>query len=107
MKSDVGFYGDSDSKALTMVEELYGNSKVTKFECIGLNQKRVGCCLRKLKKSVSGLKALSASMIAIALRSSCTSVKAMSHAIMASFCYLASTPTRYLYDHCEKGSDSW
>ena len=49
-----GFYGDGDSKAYTEVKDIYGDGLVTKFECIGHYQKRVGMRLRKLKKRVTG-----------------------------------------------------
>ena len=46
----MSFYGDGDSKAYKEVENVYGEEKVTKYECIGHYQKRVGNRLRKLKK---------------------------------------------------------
>ena len=58
-----GFYGDGDSKAYTEVKDIYGKDSVTKFECIGHYQKRVGTRLRKLKKRVKGLRALNDGMI--------------------------------------------
>ena len=30
----MGFYGDGDSKAFANTENIYGNGKVTKYECI-------------------------------------------------------------------------
>ena len=30
----MGFYGDGDSKAFANIENIYGNGKVTKYECI-------------------------------------------------------------------------
>ena len=45
-----GFYGDGDSKAFAMVEHIYEDNVVIKYECIGHYQKRVGNRLRKLKK---------------------------------------------------------
>jgi len=45
------FYGDGDSKAYPAVQKIYGSNKpITKYECIGHYQKRVGCRLRRLKK---------------------------------------------------------
>ena len=47
----ISFYGDGDSKAFPAVEKIYGPEKpMTKYECIGHYQKRVGNRLRKLKK---------------------------------------------------------
>ncbi|GFT68363.1 uncharacterized protein TNCV_659631 [Trichonephila clavipes] len=36
------YYGDGDSKAFMSVKDTYGLNSVTKFECIGHVQKRVG-----------------------------------------------------------------
>ena len=49
------FYGGRNSKAFHVVEGIYENIKVVKFECIGHYQKSVGCRLRKQKKRVAGL----------------------------------------------------
>lgn len=51
----VDFYGDGDSKSHAAIKDIYGTNSVRKLECIGHVQKRVGCRLRKLKKSVPGL----------------------------------------------------
>lgn len=37
------------------MKDMYGKDSVQKLECIGHVQKRVGCRLRKLKKTVRGL----------------------------------------------------
>ncbi|GFU74679.1 uncharacterized protein TNCV_2457461 [Trichonephila clavipes] len=44
------YYGDGDSKGFLQVKDIYGENSVTKLECIGHIQKRVGSRLRKLKK---------------------------------------------------------
>ncbi|GBN16718.1 hypothetical protein AVEN_49360-1 [Araneus ventricosus] len=49
------YYGDGDSKAFDAVKDRYGENTVTKLECTGHVQKRVGSRLRKLKKSRKGL----------------------------------------------------
>lgn len=49
------YYGDGDSKSYATVKDMYGENSVQKLECIGHVQKRVGCRLRKLKKTVGGL----------------------------------------------------
>lgn len=51
----VDFYGDGDSKSHAAIKDIYGPNSVRKLECIGHVQKRVGCRLRKLKKTVCGL----------------------------------------------------
>ena len=110
----MGFYGDGDSKAFANIENIYGNEKVTKYECIGHYQKRVGNRLRKLKKREKGLKALNEVTIdklqnyfGIALRSNVTTVKAMSDAILASFFHIASSKDNNFHAYCEKTSNSW
>ncbi|GFX33321.1 uncharacterized protein TNCV_811831 [Trichonephila clavipes] len=49
------YYGDGDSKAFDAVKDIYGKDSVTKLECIGNIQKRVGTRLRKLKSRNKGL----------------------------------------------------
>ncbi|GFW14713.1 uncharacterized protein TNCV_1561761 [Trichonephila clavipes] len=44
------YYGDGDSKGFLQVKDIYGENSVTKLECIGHIQKRVGSRLRKLKE---------------------------------------------------------
>ena len=109
-----GFYGDGDSKAFTEVKDMYGPDTVTKYECIGHYQKRVGSRLRKLKKRVKGLKELNDSTIdklqnyfGIALRENCTTVKKMSDAILVSFFHVASSEGRKFHSYYKKSSDSW
>jgi hypothetical protein len=108
-----GFYGDGDSKAYTEVKDVYGEGSVTKFECIGHYQKRVGTRIRKLKKRVTGLKINDATIdklqnyFGIALRSNVSTVKAMSDAILASFFHVASSEGKNYHSYCEKSSTSW
>ncbi|GBO07196.1 hypothetical protein AVEN_129981-1 [Araneus ventricosus] len=49
------YYEYGDSKAFLKVKNIYGEDTVTKLECIGPVQKRVGSRLRKLKKKTKGL----------------------------------------------------
>ena len=48
----VEFLGDGDSKAhkLLLQEAVHGNVEVQRLECVGHVQKRLGSCLRSLKK---------------------------------------------------------
>ncbi|GFU85425.1 uncharacterized protein TNCV_2387291 [Trichonephila clavipes] len=60
------YYGDGDSKGFISVKDIYGKESVTKYECIGHVQKRVGARLRKLKsknKNLSGKGKLTDSFI--------------------------------------------
>ncbi|GFY14297.1 uncharacterized protein TNCV_1020621 [Trichonephila clavipes] len=47
------YYGDGDSKSFISVKDTYGKDSVTKYECIGHVQKRVGARLRKLKSKTT------------------------------------------------------
>ncbi|GFX80897.1 hypothetical protein TNCV_1908901 [Trichonephila clavipes] len=49
------YYGDGDSKGYEAVKNFCGTNSVTKLECIGHVQKRVGGWLRQLKKTMKGL----------------------------------------------------
>ncbi|GFU72809.1 uncharacterized protein TNCV_3712321 [Trichonephila clavipes] len=51
----VQFYGEGDSESFDAVRNVYGENSVTKSECIGHIQKRVGSRLRKLKLKQKGL----------------------------------------------------
>ncbi|GFX85919.1 uncharacterized protein TNCV_2473211 [Trichonephila clavipes] len=60
------YYGDRDSKGFISVKDTYGKDSVTKYECIGHVQKRVGARFRKLKsknKNLSGKGKLTDSFI--------------------------------------------
>lgn len=110
----LNYYGDGDSKAFSSVENIYVDAIVTKFECVGHYQKRVGCRLRSLKKREKGLKSLTEATIdklqnyfGIALRANCTTVQQMSSGIMASFFHVASSEKRNLHTFCPSGAESW
>lgn len=45
---------DGDSKAFSSVEDMYGEIKVEKLDCVGHVQKRMGKCLLNLKSSTKG-----------------------------------------------------
>ena len=106
------FYGDGDSKTFSTVQNIYGEEKVEKQECIGHYQKHVG--LRKLKKREKGLKDLTEPVIdklqnyfGIALHTNLSSVEQMKQAIWASFFHVTSSDTNNFHIHCPKSSTSW
>ena len=105
-------YGDGDSKSFSGVENIYGpEKKVTKFECIGHYQKRVGSRLRKLKKSTKGLGGKGRltdakidtlqNYFGIALRQNVGNLE-MVNACMASMYHVAE-----YHERCPKGNDTW
>lgn len=112
-------YGDGDSKSHKQVKNVYSEDgiEVTKKECIGHVQKRVGTALRKLKKDNPGLGGrgkLTDAMIdkmqnycAIAIRSNVGDLQSMKKAVLASLFHCASNATRPLHDHCPTGPGSW
>ena len=51
----VNFYGDGEAKSFYAVEDIYLDTQVKKFECIGHVQKRMGKRLRTLRMTVKGL----------------------------------------------------
>ena len=50
-----GYYGDSHRSSFMTVDNIYPNTKVIKYKCIGQYQKRVGNRLGKLHQRVKGL----------------------------------------------------
>ena len=51
---DTDMVSDGDSKAFSGVENVYGDVKVEKIDCVGHVQKRIGKHLLKLKASTKG-----------------------------------------------------
>ena len=91
--------------------------EVTKQECIGRVQKRVGTALRKLKKETPGLGGkgkLTDAIIeklqnyyGIAIRSNVGNLEGMKQAVIASLFHCASNESRKLHDYCPVGPNSW
>ena len=107
------FYGDGDSKAYPAVSDIYGSAKpVTKYECIGHYQKRIGTRLRKKKKEVKGLGGrgrltdakidVLQNYFGIALRQNCGNLDQMILACKASMFHVAG-----YHDACPQGQESW
>ena len=107
------FYGDGDSKAYPAVQDIYGPAKpVSKYECIGHYQKRVGTRLRRKKKVTKGLGGRGRltdvvidklqNYFGIALRQNGGNLEKMIIACKASMYHVAG-----YHDNCQKNSDSW
>ena len=108
------FYGDGDSKAYPAVKGVYkeDNKTVTKYECSGHYQKRVGCRLRKLKENVKGLggkERLTDAKIdtlqnyfGTALRQNVGKLNDMRKSCLASIYHVAG-----YHDSCPSSKDSW
>lgn len=124
----VQYLGDGDSKSFAAVSELkpYGNDvTITKQECIGHVQKRMGARLRRLKttmkgqilsdgKPLGGAKRLTDETInrlqrdyGLAIRQNTNCVEAMEKAVKALYYHNLSTEEKPLHGLCPKGPNSW
>ncbi|GFX75013.1 uncharacterized protein TNCV_1845851 [Trichonephila clavipes] len=111
------YYGDSDSKGFLQVKDIYGENSVTKLECIGHIQKRVGSRLRKLKKNTKGLGGkgkLTDKFIdklqnyyGIAVRSNVGCLEKMQSAVIAAFFHCCSSNQNPMHGQCPTVKDSW
>lgn len=122
----VGYIGDGDTKTFQAITEAspYGaETSVSKIECVGHIQKRMGTRLRKLKqagvkcsdgKSVGGKGRLTDSVIdkltvyyGNAIREHKNSLCDMRKAVWAIYFHTRSTDSEPLHTFCPPGSDSW
>ncbi|GFU68604.1 uncharacterized protein TNCV_1125901 [Trichonephila clavipes] len=111
------YYGDGDSKAFDAVKDIYGKDSVTKLECIGHIQKRVGTRLRKLKsrnKGLGGKGKLTDDLInklqnyyGIAIRSNIGNLENMQSAVIAAFFHCCSSNHQPKHGQCPVGDESW
>ncbi|GFU03481.1 uncharacterized protein TNCV_2257121 [Trichonephila clavipes] len=110
------YYGDGDSKGFLQVKDIYGENSVTKLECIGHIQKRVGSRLRKLKKNTKGLGGkgkLTDKLIdklqnyyGFAIRSNVGCLEKMQSAVIAAFFHCCSSNQNPMHGQCPTGKDS-
>ncbi|GBM77648.1 hypothetical protein AVEN_226039-1 [Araneus ventricosus] len=113
----IEYHGDGDSKAFLKVKDIYGEDTVTKLECIGHVQKRVGLRLRKLKKKTIGLGGkgkLTDKFIdklqnyyGIAICSNVGSIEKMQSAVIAAFFHCCSSHQNLKHEQYPNGEDSW
>ena len=106
------FYGDGASKSYSAVKDIYGSEKpVSKYECIGHCQKRVGNRLRKIRKDkkLDGVKRLTNTKIdklqnyfGIALRQNVGNLENMQKAILNPLFHVSD-----YHDNGLKTSDTW
>lgn len=113
------YVGDGDSKTFKALldAEPYGKDLiVTKSECIGHVQKRMGSRLRNLKKTqkLSGKGKLTDALIkkltlyyGLAIRRNIDSVENMKKAIFATYYHMCSTDKEPNHTYCPSGVDSW
>jgi len=110
---------DGDSKTFKSIQDAkpYGNFAVTKKECIGHVQKRLGTRLRNLKKEVKNLGGrgkLTGKLIdelsvyyGLAIRRNTDSVENMRNEIYATLYHKISSDEKPQHDKCPVGTDSW
>ena len=114
----VNFLGDGDSKSYNIVKDVYPDTQVTKLECVGHYQKRVGTRLRKLKKKVRGLGGRGRltdatigrlqNFFGIAIRQNTGDIVAMKSSALATLFHVASLKdNNWHYPHCPMGASSW
>ncbi|GFW11687.1 uncharacterized protein TNCV_43221 [Trichonephila clavipes] len=111
------YYGDGDSKGFISVKDTYGKDSVTKYECIGHVQKRVGARLRKLKsknKNLSRKGKLTDSFIdrsqnyyGIAVRSNVGNLSGLQQNVIAALFHCSSSVEKPMHGQCPIGKDSW
>lgn len=117
--------GDSKSHKLIVEQAVYGEVEVTKLECVGHVQKRLGSRLRSLKKrlgqtrledgkSIGGSGRLTKTNIdklqvyyGKAIRNNSHDLQAMKNAVMAIWHHTQSTDDSPDHDLCPPGEDSW
>ncbi|GFY09522.1 uncharacterized protein TNCV_4322011 [Trichonephila clavipes] len=107
------YYGEGDSKGFLQVKDIY----VTKLECIGHIQKRVGSRLRKLKKNTKGLGGkgkLTDKFIdklhnyyGIAIHSNVGCLEKMQSAVIAASFHCCSSNQNPMHGQCPTGKDNW
>lgn len=113
------YIGDGDSKTYKSIQDAkpYGDFPVTKKECIGHVQKRIGTRLRNLKKEakhLGGRGKLTGKLIdemsiyyGLAIRRNIDSIDNMRKEIYATLYHKISTDENPQHDRCPEGEDSW
>ncbi|GFW09074.1 uncharacterized protein LOC101238613 [Trichonephila clavipes] len=104
-------------KDMNLLKNFYGINAVTKLECIGHVQKRVGGRLRQLKKTTKGLggkNKLTDKLIdriqnyyGITIRSNVGNLQKMMSSVIAAFFHCVSGKNNSLHGQCPEGSESW
>ncbi|GFV33672.1 uncharacterized protein TNCV_4567871 [Trichonephila clavipes] len=100
------YYGEGDSKAFVSVKDTYGLNSVTKFECIGHVQKRVGSRLRKGKLTDNFIDRLQ-NYYGIAVRSNVGNLNAMQQNVIAALYHCASSDKKPKHGQSPIGKESW
>ena len=123
----IEYLGDGDSSSFLRVKESkpYGEDLVTKSECIGHIQKRVGTRLRKMCNQFKGKKLSNGKPLTgksrltmktidtlqnyygLAIKENTHSLVDMVNAVLAAFYHVACTDEKPMHTLCPVGEDSW
>ncbi|GBO41270.1 hypothetical protein AVEN_49318-1 [Araneus ventricosus] len=111
------YYGDGYSKTYETVKNIYNDTTINKFDCIGHIHKRSGTRLRKLKNrtpSVRGKGKLTDKFIdklqnyyGIAIRSNAGNLENMQTAVISAFYYCCSSSRKLMYEQCLEDKENW
>lgn len=111
------YIGDSKTYAGIINAGPYSDTPITKIECIGHVQKRMGTRLRECKRKTKGLGGkgkLTGKMIdkltvyyGLAIRRHRDSVENMYNAIWATYDHYSSTDNKPCHSKCPTGAESW
>ena len=119
--------GDGDSKAHNepIQRRVYGDEQVMKLECVGHIQKRMGSCLRAMKKHMGDTKLSDGKKIGgrgkltdkridslqvyygKAIKNNTNSIAAIQNAVMTIWKHYGSTDDDPKHELCPPGSSSW
>ena len=105
----IKYYGDGDTKAFRVVENMYADTKVLKKEYIGHIQKPVGNKLRKKKKTETGLAKLGLVSAVIDKLPNYYGMAVRGNVgnIIAAWCHVCSSEKNYFHVHCPERLHSW
>ncbi|GLH09844.1 Uncharacterized protein GBIM_14881 [Gryllus bimaculatus] len=124
----INFIGDGDArtfKAMVDLKPYRSNLPITKLECVGHVQKRMGTILRKMKeeykgktltdgKKISAKNRLTDAVINTlstyygnAIRDNSSSVKYMQKDVWSIWFHKASSDEKPMHNACPKGEKSW
>ena len=122
-----GYIGDGDSKSFSSIKASrpYAGKDITKYECVGHVQKRMGTALRKLKaqkgkqklrdgRTIGGIGRLTNGRIdklqvyyGLAIRRHKFDVDGMKKEVWAGLYHSASSDENPQHQNCPKGPNSW
>lgn len=112
------FLGDGDTKSFSKVKDIYDGFPVTKLECVGHYQKRIGSRTKRLKKTTKGMGGRGRltnattdrlqNYFGMAIRQNAGNLKEIQAAARATLFHVSSSAkNNWHYPHCPTGPESW